>query len=158
MPDTIQPVAPPAALLRREADLPFVPFSEGVSFQLLQVNIEAGYWVVRARFEPGTIVQKHKHTGEVFAFTHAGSWKYLEYPEINLPGSFLYEPAGSIHTLHVLDDNEGLTDASFVVFGANLNYDENDQIERVLDAEAVLALYLAACSDAGLPRPDVMGA
>ena len=35
----------------------------------------------------------------------AGAWKYAEYPEVNRAGSYLFEPAGSIHTLTVLEDN-----------------------------------------------------
>jgi hypothetical protein len=87
------PSGPPLALHRGASDLPFVRYQEGVTFQLNQVNIEAGYFVVRLRGEPGTTIQQHKHTGEIFAFTLAGSWRYLEYPEINTVGSYLYEPA-----------------------------------------------------------------
>ena len=66
---------PPPALHRGESDLPFVPYQEGVTFQLLQVDIEAGFFVVRVRGEPGRTIQRHKHTGEIFAFTSAGSVK-----------------------------------------------------------------------------------
>src|SRR5687768_3905144 len=73
----------PAALHRAEKDLPFVEYQEGVVFQLLQADVEAGLWVVRVRFQPGVTLQRHRHTGEVFAFTIKGSWNYLEYPELN---------------------------------------------------------------------------
>jgi len=112
---------PPPALHRGESDLPFVPYQEGVTFQLLQVDVEAGFFVVRVRGEPGRTIQRHKHTGEIFAFTYAGSWKYLEYPEVNIAGSYLYEPAGSVHTLHFPETNTEVTDVSFVLHGANLN-------------------------------------
>src|SRR3990170_3105485 len=100
----------PMALHRGESDLPFVPYQEGVTFQLNQVDIEAGFFVVRLRGEPGRTIQQHKHTGEIFAFTQAGSWRYLEYPEINTAGSYLYDPAGSIHTLHFPETNTETTD------------------------------------------------
>lgn len=148
---------PPLALLRNESDLPFVSFQEGVTIQLLQANIEAGYWVVRLRARPGVTIQRHRHSGEVFAFTVAGSWKYLEYPEVNVAGSFLYEPAGSIHTLHVPASNTELTDVSFVIHGANLNLDAAGNVESVVDAGSILADYRAACAAAGLPAPDVIG-
>src|SRR5215207_2876935 len=121
---------PPMALHRGESDLPFVQYQEGVTFQLNQVDIEAGYWVVRLRSEPGRTIQRHRHTGEVFAFTLAGSWKYLEYPdEVNVAGSYLYEPAGSIHTLHVPASNTEVTDVWFVIHGANLNLDDAGNVE-----------------------------
>lgn len=148
----------PAALHRSESELPFVTYQEGVVFQLLHVDIEAGVWVVRVRFQPGSTIQRHKHTGEVFAFTLQGAWKYLEYPEVNTAGSYLFEPAGSVHTLHVLRSNKDITDAWFAIRGANLNLDEQGNVESVLDAATVLEIYLARCREEGHPVPNVIGA
>jgi quercetin dioxygenase-like cupin family protein len=148
----------PAALHRAEKDLPFVEFQEGVDFQLLQVDLDAGLWVIRALFKPGVTIQRHKHTGEVFAFTIKGSWKYLEYPEVNTAGSYLYEPAGSIHTLHVPVTNTEVTDVWFAIRGANLNLDAEGKVESVLDAAAVLEVYVGLCEASGHGRPNVIGA
>ena len=147
----------PAALHRAENDLPFVEYQEGVVFQLLQADVEAGLWVVRVRFQPGVTIQRHKHTGEVFAFTIKGSWNYLEYPEVNTAGSYLFEPAGSIHTLHVPASNTDVTDVWFAIRGANLNLDEAGNVESVLDAGAVLGIYLAQCEASGQGCPSVIG-
>lgn len=147
----------PPALHRAETDLPFVYYQDGVTFQLLHADIEAGLWVVRVRFQPGVTLQRHKHTGEVFAFTISGSWKYLEYPEVNTTGSYLYEPAGSIHTLHVPDSNTGVTEAWFAVRGANLNLDEEGNVESVLDAGSLLEIYTSLCETDGHARPDIIG-
>ncbi len=148
----------PTAFHRSESDLPFVDIAEGAQLQLLQVDIGGGLWVVRNRFAPGTTIQRHKHTGEVFAFTTAGSWRYLEYPEINTAGSYLYEPAGSIHTLHVPKTNDGITDVSFAIRGANLNLDDEGNVESVIDAGVVLSVYVALCEALGHGQPDVIGA
>lgn len=59
----------PEALHRAEKDLPFVEYQEGVVFQLLQADVAVGLWVIRVRFQPGVTIQRHRHTGEVFAFT-----------------------------------------------------------------------------------------
>lgn len=148
----------PAALLRHSADLPYIdldsslPFIDEGSFklQLLHVNIDTGLWVIRNLFAPGTTIQKHKHTGEIFAFTGSGSWYYLEYPEdINIAGAYLYEPAGSIHTLHVPDSNSEDTEVCFVMNGANLNLDSQDEVESVLDAGAMLDVYFSMCEAQG---------
>ena len=148
----------PEALHRAEKDLPFVEYQEGVVFQLLHADVEAGLWVIRVRFQPGVTIQRHKHTGEVFAFTVKGSWNYLEYPELNTAGSYLFEPAGSVHTLHVPDTNKGVTDVWFAIRGANLNLDEAGNVESVLDAGAVLEIYMAVCEKSGHAHPDVIGA
>jgi quercetin dioxygenase-like cupin family protein len=147
----------PLSLHRAEGDLPFVPYQEGVVFQLLQVNIEGGLWVIRVRFEPGVTIQRHRHTGEVFAFTVSGSWRYLEYPDINSAGSYLYEPAGAIHTLHVPATNKEVTDVWFAIRGANLDLDAAGNVETVLDAATVLGIYRAQCRERGLAAPRVIG-
>ena len=108
-------------------------------------------------FQPGVTIQRHKHTGEVFAFTLQGAWKYVEYPEVNTAGSYLYEPAGSVHTLHVLESNHEITDAWFAIRGANLNLDDKGNVESVLDAAAALEIYNAQCRQAGHERPNVIG-
>ena len=147
----------PQSLHRAENEIPFVPYQEGVVFQLLQVNTETGLWVIRVRFEPGVTIQRHRHTGEVFAFTLSGSWRYLEYPEINIAGSYLYEPSGAIHTLHVPATNKAVTDVWFAIRGANLNLDAAGNVEAVLDAATVLEIYRAQCKALGVAAAKVIG-
>jgi 2,4'-dihydroxyacetophenone dioxygenase len=147
----------PKALHRGESELPFVNLGDGTELQLLQVDVEAGLWVIRSRFAPGTIVPTHKHTGEVFAFTLAGSWKYVEYPEVNVAGSYLYEPAGSIHTLMVPEENDVVTDVWFAIYGANLNLGPDGNVEMVIDAGLVRDTYFALCEAEGHARPAVIG-
>lgn len=148
----------PTAIHRGEDDLPFVDLGDGIQLQVLQVNIDVGLWVVRNRFAPGAVVQTHKHTGEVFAFTKSGRWKYAEYPEVNTAGSYLYEPAGSVHTLTVPADNTEETDVSFAVYGSNLQLDADGNIEFAIDAQFIYEVYVGACEAAGLGRPNVIGA
>lgn len=112
--------------------------------------------MVRTRFEPGTTIPTHRHTGPVYAFTIAGRWKYKEYPEVNTAGSFLYEPAGSVHTLTVPGDVEGLTDVWFAIYGANLNLDENGNVISIFDAGFIKQVYIMACEASGLPRPNII--
>ena len=147
----------PRALHRGESDLPFVSVGDGTHIQLLQVDVQGGLWVVRTRFDPGVTIPTHKHTGEVFAFTIAGRWKYVEYPEVNSAGSYLFEPAGSIHTLTVPDDVDGQTDVWFAIRGANLNLDEAGNVTSVIDAGLISEFYVASCEELGHGRPAVIG-
>ena len=148
----------PSAILRREEELPFVDMGDGSLLQVLQVDLAQGIWVIRNRFVPGSTVQTHRHTGSVYAFTLSGAWHYLEGPEdVNVAGSYLFEPANSVHTLHVLDDNEGLTDVWFTIHGANLNLDADGNVAYVIDASTVLGFYRAACAEQhGMPNPPVV--
>lgn len=144
------------AIHRGESDLPFVAFAEGVDLQLLQVDLDQGLWVVRTRFQPGITIPTHKHTGPVFAVTLAGSWKYLEYPEVNTAGSYLFEPAGSIHTLTVPATEKHVTDVWFAIYGANLNLDANGNVEMVIDAPLILDFYRTQCREQGHGEPAVI--
>jgi quercetin dioxygenase-like cupin family protein len=148
----------PTAILRHTEDLPFVDLGDGSTLQLLQVDVDQGLWIVRTKFTPGMTIDTHKHTGCVYAFTMSGSWKYLEYPDdVNVAGSYLFEPAGSIHTLHVPDSNAEITDVVFVIQGANLNLDANGNITSVVDAGAIRDFYVAMCEAGGHGRPPVIG-
>jgi quercetin dioxygenase-like cupin family protein len=149
-------VAPhPTAILRHVDDLPFVDVGDG---NLLQLDLASGVWTVRTRFVPGTTVQTHRHTGSVHAFTQTGRWHYLEYPDdVNRAGSYLFEPAGSVHTLHVPADNTEVTDVWFIVHGANLNLDGAGNVVSVSDAHSHLARYRALCAEQhGLADPPVV--
>jgi len=147
----------PPSLHRAVTELPFVPYQEGVVFQLLQVDLETGLWIIRVRFDPGVTIQRHRHTGAVHAFTLCGSWRYLEYPDINRAGSYLYEPAGAIHTLHVPATNQEVTDVWFAIQGANLNLQADGNVESVLDAATALEIYRGLCRELGLAAPRVIG-
>ena len=150
----------PEALHRGPDDLPFVLFVDGVVFQLLQVDVEFGLWVVRTKLDPGVTIQRRRHTGEVYAVTFSGAWKYLEYPStINRAYSHLFEPAGSTHTLTI--DVEGvdeITDVWFAIRGANLNLDDDEKVERVLDAGSILEMHENECAEVGYPAPNIIRA
>ncbi len=140
-----------------EDELPHVDIGDGSTLQLLQVDLNVGLWVIRARFQPGYQVTKHYHTGQVFAVTLSGSWYYLEYPDyVNTTGSYLYEPADSVHTLKVSDDNEDVTDVWFAIYGANVNVDDNGDVVGITDAQSVLAAYRGLCDAQGLDHSKVI--
>lgn len=148
----------PSAIHRAESELPFIDIGDGALLQLLRVDLANGVWVVRNRFAPGTTIARHRHTGHVDAFTLQGSWHYLESPEaVNVAGSYLFEPADSVHTLHVPETNDVETDVWFTIHGANLNLDAGDRIELVINAHTILAYYRMICAqDHGLDDPPVI--
>jgi 2,4'-dihydroxyacetophenone dioxygenase len=134
-------------------DLPFVEIGGGNKLKVLHVTPNTGMWIVENILQTGFAVQTHRHTGPVFGYTTSGAWKYREYDYVNRAGSFLYEPAGSVHTLEVLEDD---TRAWFHMYGANLNLAADGSIESVTDGPGTLAAYYALCEAQGLGRPDVV--
>jgi quercetin dioxygenase-like cupin family protein len=147
----------PRALHRGESEVPFVDIGDGSHMQVLHIDFARDLWVVRTRFQPGYRVPTHRHTGDVYAFTLAGSWHYLEYPEVNRAGSYLYEPAGSTHTLEVFGTNTEPTDVFFAVFGKNENLDEDGHVVSVWDAQFIYDGYRALCEMQGFDPPEIIG-
>jgi 2,4'-dihydroxyacetophenone dioxygenase len=134
-------------------DLPFVEIGNGNKLKVLQVKPEEGLWILENVFQAGFEVQTHRHTGPVFGYTTSGAWKYKEYDYVNRAGSFLYEPAGSVHTLQCIEDN---TQVWFQMYGVNLNLDAEGNVESVSDGAGSLAAYVALCEAQGFPPPNVL--
>ena len=147
----------PAAILRKEADLPMVKIGEGVAIQLLQVDLDHNIRITRALLSPGLRLRTHLHTGHVYAWTLSGTWKYIEYPESSQANSYLYEPAGSSHTLLVPPESKVPADVIFIVHGTNIELDAQSKMEGATDAATIARAYLKGCKDQGLPRPDIIG-
>jgi 2,4'-dihydroxyacetophenone dioxygenase len=144
--------APEAVHLGRD-DLPYVDIGDGSKLRVLQVKPKEGLCVVENIFQAGYEVPTHKHTGPVWGYTRTGAWKYKEYDYVNRAGSFLYEPAGSVHTLQCIEDN---TEVWFHMYGSNINLDADGNITFVVNGADTLEFYLAMCEQAGLPRPNVL--
>lgn len=147
----------PAAIMRHAEDLPLLEFAPGIEIQLLQVDFTHNIRATRARLQPGVRLPTHTHTGHVFAWTVSGAWKYVEYDDTNVANTYMYEPAGSVHTLYVPEDSPEAADVIFIVHGSNIDHDEDGNITSVTDAMHVARVYLKACAARGLPRPDVIG-
>jgi 2,4'-dihydroxyacetophenone dioxygenase len=145
------------AIHRGAGELPFVKFGDDIETQLVHVRLSEGLWVARSRFRPGCVLQTHRHTGPVLGFTMGGAWHYRESAEqVNRAGSYLFEPAGSVHTLEALPDSDGPADAWFAIWGANLNLDADGNVESIADAPGMLAAYLALAKKQGFGTPPVV--
>jgi len=133
-----------------ESDVPWLEnmLAEGVKFKPLRLDIEAGVWVILVSFTPGSTVPLHYHTGEAEVYTLTGPWHYAEYasqPQVS--GSYLFEPAGSVHTLVVPDDNTEETLMLVRVRGANVNFNQDGSFHSILDATALAFLSDLFCQE-----------
>jgi len=154
----------PAALHARGAigcaqpdDFPYVTVGDGIELKVLRVVEAQGVWVVQNRFAPGSSIETHRHTGDVHAWTLAGSWQYAEYGIDYPTGTYVYEPANSIHTLRATPGIQEPTEVVFVMRGANLILaDDGQTVTRVDDGPAALAAYRAICEAQGLGQPPVL--
>lgn len=128
-----------------------------IQLKLLMADIEGGRYAVIMRFAAGLQIAPHKHTGEVHAYTFAGNWNYLEYPDspANVPGSYLFEPPGTSHTLKIADDAGEWTEVLFILYGAMLHMDEAGNVVGVTDAASVLDEYAMRLRGQGVEPPPV---
>ncbi len=133
------------------ADLPFAEAGDGSAIQLLHVDLNSNLWISTIRLPSNYQVVKHYHTGHVYGVTFKGRWYYAESPQaVNSPGSYLFEPAGSVHTLCTPADQEGETLVWFAVHGSNVNLDAEGKVISVMDARLALELYRGYCTAFGL--------
>src|SRR5437868_15220371 len=107
-------------------ELPFVDIGDGSKLKVLQVKEQEGLWIVENIFQNGYEVQRHRHTGPVYAYTRSGAWTYKTYPYVNRAASFLYQPAHSVHTLHCA---EATTQGWFQIYGANLHLASHGHVD-----------------------------
>ena len=145
------------AILLEQGDVPEVELPDGSTLALLQVDLNNNMWIIRNRFRPGFSVDTHYHTGPVYAFTESGEWFYKEYPKlVNKAGSYLFEPAQSVHTLTVAEDAKEDAVVSFIIMGSNVNVDEKGNVTSIIDAQTVLRIYRALCEASGKSAAKVI--
>jgi quercetin dioxygenase-like cupin family protein len=109
--------------------VPWVPLGDGKSFKPLLFLPDDRGWVQLLRLEPGTVMKRHRHTGEVHAWNVRGRRRLMT-GEIVGPGGYVYEPAGNTDTWEAIGDEPLIVHV--VVYGA-VEYldDEGRVIARV---------------------------
>jgi 2,4'-dihydroxyacetophenone dioxygenase len=68
-----------------EDDRLWVPYADGVWFQLCCFNVTSGGFSLVLKGLPGSMVGTHYHVGTVHGYTMRGHWRYLEHDWIAKP-------------------------------------------------------------------------
>jgi 2,4'-dihydroxyacetophenone dioxygenase len=84
--------------------LPWQPVSPGFSVKVLRGGSDDDTRVQLLRVEPGTVIPRHRHGGEVHALHLAGQRKLIETGEVIGPGGYVYEPAGNVDSWMAVGD------------------------------------------------------
>lgn len=83
----------PAAEL---AARPWQPVAPGFSLKVLRGGADTDTRALLLRLEPGTVIARHRHSGEVHSLTLEGRRRLLESGVEIGPGGYVYEPAGNV--------------------------------------------------------------
>jgi len=75
--------------------LPWAPVSPGFELKVLHGERDDDTRALLLRLAPGTVIGRHRHTGEVHAWHLQGQRKLLETGEVIGPGGYVYEPPGN---------------------------------------------------------------
>ena len=84
--------------------LPWQPLRPGFSAKILRGGGDGDTRVQLLRIEPGVVIPRHRHTGEVHAWNLAGQRKLLDTGEIIGPGGYVYEPPGNVDSWMAVGD------------------------------------------------------
>jgi 2,4'-dihydroxyacetophenone dioxygenase len=135
-------------------EVPWVPQEPGRWFKPLHFSLTTGTWINLVRMEPGRQIRRHIHAGgSVHAYVLAGAWRYLEHDWVAEAGSYVFEPAGGVHTLEVLGEEEMVT--LFTVSGVIQYLDDDDNVIQQDDVHSRRRLYREHCAEHGL-MPTVL--
>lgn len=81
---------------RQIDELPWQPVRPGYDLKLLRgSDSDDDPRVLLLRLEPGQVITRHRHAGEVHAVNLVGSRKLLDTGEVIGPGGYVYEPPGN---------------------------------------------------------------
>jgi len=100
------------------------PKRERVWFRPLMFNTVHGGWTILLRVRSAGVYSRHRHPGPVHGYTLKGSWRYLEHDWVAVPGTYIFEPPGAVHTL-VVDGAEEMITFFFNVAGITVFVDEH---------------------------------
>jgi len=125
--------------------IPWIPLGPGESFKPLRFLSNDRGRVLLLRLDPGTVVPRHRHLGEVHGFNIAGSRKLIESGEIAGPGAYVYEPAGNVDSWMAIGDEPVVV--HITSFGAMEYLGDYDQVLRRDTASSLHQIYLRYCEE-----------
>ena len=124
--------------------LPWVPLAPGFAFKVLRAPSDDDTWVELLRLDPGTVIPRHRHTGEVHAYTLAGQRELIDDGTVVGPGSYVFEPAGNVDSWRAVGDEPLII---FVTVRGAIEYlDEHGAVVRRSTAMTASKHYREGCS------------
>jgi hypothetical protein len=135
-------------------EMEWIPTGPGKSFRPLR--FEADGWSELMRLEPGSGVPLHRHTGEVHAYGLSGTRQILGTGETAGPGSYVFEPAGTVDAWQAVGDQPCVLHLK--ITGAIQYIGADEQVTEIVDSASQRAAYLNWCARQGAePAGQILG-
>jgi 2,4'-dihydroxyacetophenone dioxygenase len=133
--------------------IPWIPLGPGESFKPLAFLQNERGRVLLLRLEPGTVVPRHRHSGEVHALNLSGHRRLIETGQIVGPGDYVYEPAGNVDSWVAVGDTPCIV---HIIAHCGMEYlGDDDAVLRRDSASSLREAYERHCADHGLPVQDL---
>lgn len=130
--------------------MPWIPMGPpGLSFKPLRFFRDDAGWMYLFRLEPGTLIPRHRHTGEVHGFNVAGRRKLLDTGEVIGPGTYVYEPPGNVDSWMAVGDEPVVL--LVTVRGAIEYLGKDGEVAGRVTSKDRLETYRRWCEEHGAP-------
>lgn len=131
----------------RTAQLDWIPLAPGLAFKPITFfSDDAGYQLL-LRVDPGTVVPRHRHTGEVHAFVLSGARRIVGETDDVVAGTYVHEPTDNVDAWGAVGDEPCVI---HIEVNGRVEYlDDDGTVVRHTDAGTARAEYLAWCASTG---------
>lgn len=142
--------------LNHTAELDWIPLSAATSFKPITFFPDGSGYQLLLRVQPGGVVPRHHHTGEVHAFVVSGQRRIVGCSDVIGPGTYVYEPVDNVDSWETVGDEPCVI---HIEANGRIEYlDDDGNVVRHTDASTAKAEYLAWCAQHGIaPSPDLVG-
>ncbi|MBS0395473.1 MAG: cupin domain-containing protein [Proteobacteria bacterium] len=133
--------------------LAWIPLRPGVAFRPLRFARD-GY-TLQLRVEPGAIIGRHRHTGEVHAYTVSGARELIEAGTVAGAGSYVYEPPGNVDSWRCVGAQPCIVQ---ITLTGRVEYlDAHGAVEAHSDSDTARGAYLDWCRRTGIAPASTLG-
>ena len=125
----------------------WIPLADGLSFKPLRFFADDAGYQLLLRLEPGTVIPRHRHTGEIHAFNLTGTRLLIDTDQTIGPETYVYEPVGNTDTWKAVGSEPCII---HIEANGRVEYlDDDGQVVRYSDATTARAAYLDWCATTG---------
>ena len=122
------PASTPRILGFDTASVDWIALAPGAWYKPVRFAADGQGWVSLVKLAPGAAVPRHRHAGAVQGFNLQGRGRFVEDDVVTTPGTYTFEPSGTVDTLVVEGDEELIM--LFVVDGPVEYLAEDDAVAR----------------------------